>query len=209
MIFSGMFLLETYFSKFFFCLRFFRGRKVYQELIDQKAYQYDAFVAYHSNDTEWVKDQLLAHLEHPEDEQDGGRHRSNFKLCCHERDFIPGTPIVENIVESINNSQKTILVVTNSFVESNWCDFELQMARMHSFEEGRDIIIVIMLEPVPAAKMSATLEAEIKKVTFIEWPEDVRDQAAFWKKLRTTLKRKDTRDPVCECGRTVYREERI
>ena len=70
---------------------------------------------------------------------------------------MPGNVIEENIIESINQSFKTILVLTTNFVKSEWCEFELQMARMRCFDEGRDIIIVIMLEPVSALHMSTTL----------------------------------------------------
>ena len=46
-------------------------------------YLYDAFVAYSAEDRSWVISNLMAKLEGEE----------NFRLCLHERDFLPGRTI--------------------------------------------------------------------------------------------------------------------
>ena len=108
--------------------------------------------------------------------------------------------------ESVLNSRKTILVLTPSFVRSYWCDYELQMARMRCFEEGRDIIIVIILKPVAASNMNHTLRTLVKTVTYLEWPDNDIDRNVFWEKLRRSLHKKDTKAQVCECGRKVFKD---
>ncbi len=188
----------------FIALKVIRQRKVHLDKEDTKVYEYDAFVAFDQEDYKWVSEELMQNLEQPEGHsEEQGRY---FKLCIHNRDWEYGTRITENIVESVLNSRKTILVLTPSFVQSYWCDYELQMARMRCFEEGRDIIIVIMLQPVDAASMNHTLRTLIKTVTYLEWRTHDIDRKVFWEKLKRSLNKKDTKAPVCECGRKEYKD---
>uniref|UniRef100_K1QC90 Toll-like receptor 13 n=1 Tax=Magallana gigas TaxID=29159 RepID=K1QC90_MAGGI len=62
-----------------------------------------------------------------------------FKVRIHDRDFIPGVDIAENITIAIHNSRRIILIMTSDFLKSQWCMFELNMARMESLysREGR------------------------------------------------------------------------
>ena len=104
--------------------RYFKAK---QEIMDKTIYEFDAFVAFNGEDIKWVKDELITRME----------ECANLRLCIHHRDFQLGVPIEENIVEAIAKSKKTILVITEKFARSNWCKFEVQMARQRLFEEGR------------------------------------------------------------------------
>ncbi len=35
-----------------------------------------------------------------------------FKLCIHERDFMPGTSIIGNIEDAVKHSRRTIVIVS-------------------------------------------------------------------------------------------------
>ncbi len=37
-----------------------------------------------------------------------------FKLCIHERDFMPGTSIISNIEEAVKHSRRTIIIISKS-----------------------------------------------------------------------------------------------
>ena len=182
----------------FFCLKLVRNRKIYQDLLDHNMYKYDAFVVYDTEDHAWIDSELIPHLENPSEVD--GRQEPKFTLCVHHRDFMPGTLIEENIIDSIQLSSKTILVLSNNFVASRWCEFELQIARTKCIEEGRDNIVVIILEAVPAAAMSSTLASLIRRVTYLEWPPHQAGKEEFWTKLRESLRRRDTKNPVCSCS---------
>ncbi|CAG5122545.1 unnamed protein product, partial [Candidula unifasciata] len=47
-------------------------------------------------------------------------------LLVHGRDFVAGTSIPANIFRAVAESRRTLAVLTRSFVESYWCNFELQ-----------------------------------------------------------------------------------
>ncbi len=88
---------------------------------------YDAFISYSSTDEAWVLHQLVEKLEKEE----------NFRLCLHERDFQIGRPIADNIVFSLEQSSSCILILTEKFCQSYWCNFEAQVAHHMFQEQGR------------------------------------------------------------------------
>ena len=85
-----------------------------------------------------MKNKLLLTLE----------KKHNIKCCIHYRDFLPGVPFVENMANSVYNSRKTIDVVSKSFLSSNWCNHELNIALHRLIERGDNSVIVIMLDDV-------------------------------------------------------------
>ena len=172
----------------FFCLRFITNRKAYQELQDDDTeYEYDAFVSYHKDDRGWVRNELYENIDMRDGEVDT-IDQSRFRLCIHDRDFIPGEAIEENILKAIESSRKTIVVLSKNFLKSAWCEFELQIARKECVEKGRNLIIAVMLEPLSVDdKMSRSVERLIRKNTYIEWPGDPLERNHFWEKLRSAL----------------------
>ena len=81
--------------------------------------EYDAFVSYGHGDSHWVLHELRPYLED---------HEPHFRLCIHERDFLAGPTVVNNISAAINASRRTIVILSNSFLQSHWCRFEFKLA---------------------------------------------------------------------------------
>ena len=79
-------------------------------------YRYDGFVSCTREGAKWAKRFLLPILENEE---------TGLKFCVAQRDFIVGKTIIDNIVDTIANSRKTILLIDPTFIESNWCNEEL------------------------------------------------------------------------------------
>ena len=149
------------------------------EEMDPVDYEYDAFVGYNRGDAEWVFDHLLPAME----------EEIGFKLCIHDRDFTPGRIIEETIVSSIEKSRKTLLILSNHFLESTWCYFEMQMARQMLFSLGKDVIILVILTDLPARQVakSKTLQTLLSTKTYLEWPVEAEGHELFWHKLRTAI----------------------
>ena len=74
-------------------------------LLSELEFEYDAFVIFSSQDSDWVIKTLIPTLEEKHD----------FKCCVHYRDFVIGVPLRENMVNSVYNSRKTIAVVSKNF----------------------------------------------------------------------------------------------
>ena len=151
--------------------------------IGLNAILYDAFVSYaHENnrDLTWVLNDLRVNLEETPEP---------FRLCIgHARDFVPGTPHIEAITEAIHNSRKTIIVLSPSYLDSEWCYYETQHAWLRLLNEGQDVIILVLLDPIPDAKMTMWLRQFLCKKGYLRWPPGRSGQKLFFRCLRELLK---------------------
>uniref|UniRef100_A0A8D0FBR2 TIR domain-containing protein n=1 Tax=Strix occidentalis caurina TaxID=311401 RepID=A0A8D0FBR2_STROC len=149
---------------------------------EQRRYAYDSFVSYNSADEGWVLGELVPELE-----------RGALRLCLHHRDFSPGRAIVDNIVDAIYNSRKTVCVVSRSYLRSEWCSLEIQLASYRLFDELRDVLVLVFLEAIPDAELSAyhRMRRVLLKRTYLSWPPEPPARPLFWAKLKrdTTLGR--------------------
>ena len=187
----------------FFCIKFVSKRNAYHELEEFSiAYDYDAFVAYHRDDSNWVRNELNKNLGSPENDIEEN-FPTKFKFCIHERDFVPGNTIEDSIVRAIERSRKTILVLSGNFLASGWCEFELQMACMESVRKRTNLIIAVMLEPLSARNMSRSFQLLIRRNTYIEWSENPREKERFWEKMSTALKPSSEDIFECDCGNVI------
>ncbi|XP_071079844.1 toll-like receptor 13 [Haliotis cracherodii] len=139
---------------------------------------YDAFVLYCEDDSRWVRNELIPKIE----------EEANLKLCIHERDFIPGRYIVDNIVNSLENSRQVFLVLSNYFSQSPWCQFELTLIQKRSLEKKEGYLVVVLLEDMEDRNMTSSLYALLQTTTYIMWPEEERDRQFFWDRLGMSLK---------------------
>ncbi|XP_038254043.1 toll-like receptor 6 [Dermochelys coriacea] len=147
----------------------------------QSILQFHAFISYSERDSLWVKNHLIPNLE----KEDG-----SVQICLHERNFIPGKSIIENIINSIEKSHKSIFVLSPNFVQSEWCHYELYFAHHKLFSESSDSLILILLEPIPQYLIPARyhkLKALMAKRTYLEWPKEKSKHGLFWANLKATI----------------------
>ncbi|XP_019470693.1 LOW QUALITY PROTEIN: toll-like receptor 6 [Meleagris gallopavo] len=143
--------------------------------------QFHAFISYSERDSLWVKNELIPNLEKGE---------GCIQLCQHERNFIPGKSIVENIINCIEKSYKSIFVLSPNFVQSEWCHYELYFAHHKLFSENSNSLVLILLEPIPPYVIPARyhkLKALMAKRTYLEWPKERSKRALFWANLRAAI----------------------
>ncbi|XP_048219982.1 toll-like receptor 1 [Perognathus longimembris pacificus] len=155
-----------------------RARNVPLEEL-QGTLQYHAFISYSGQDSAWVKSELLPNLE-----------REGTRLCLHERNFVPGKSIVENIINCIEKSYKSIFVLSPNFVQSEWCHYELYFAHHNLFYEGSDNLILILLEPIPHYSIPSSyhkLKTLMTQRTYLEWPKEKSKHGLFWANLRAAI----------------------
>ncbi|XP_062979561.1 toll-like receptor 13 [Elgaria multicarinata webbii] len=143
-------------------------------------YDYDAFLSYNTHDEKWVMNGLLPVLE----------NQYRWKLCLHHRDFEPGRSILENIVDNIYASRKTICVISRHYLESEWCSKEIQVASFRIFDDCKDVLVLIFLEDIPSEYLSPyhRMRKLIKKKTYLKWPQDEQEIPLFWYKLNMAMK---------------------
>ncbi|XP_035789622.1 toll-like receptor 13 isoform X2 [Anopheles albimanus] len=139
---------------------------------------YDVFVSYSENDRSWVLNELLPNLERSED----------IAVCLHERDFKVGVSILENIIHCMDRSRTLLLVMSESFLLSHWCQFEMHLAQHRLLETRREHLILVLLEEIPKIKRPKTLHYLMKTKTYIRWPTE--DTSGNWAESRPVEQRK-------------------
>lgn len=145
-------------------------------------YKYDAFVSYCNEDRNFVI-RLVAMLEN---------YDPHYRLCVFERDFKAGDVISQSVVDCLSSSRKSILILTDAFARSQWCQWELQMAhhkRIFFKQDGHeDSLILVKLGDVMEAHMTPTLRYLMKTRVYLQWHSDPKRQRIFWQKLRDALR---------------------
>ena len=138
----------------------------------EQKFKYDMFICFNEDTKPWVKKSLLLELE----------GSNSMRACIHYRDFLPGKPIVTNIIDSIKNSRHVIFVVSKGFEKSGWCQYELVSALalingiVKKERREKKTIIGILAEGVEVPD-------ELVGSTVISKGEDY-----FWQKLKAALK---------------------
>ncbi|CAL8405231.1 unnamed protein product [Arctogadus glacialis] len=161
-----------------------RGQKQ-ANLLNNTTFRYHSFISYSHQDSAWVESKLVPSLE-----------GAGLSLCIHERDFVPGQWIVDNIINCVEASYKTLFVLSNHFVQSEWCNYELFFAQHRAIDAQQDSLVFILLEPIPTnslPKKFLKLRRLLMQQTYLEWPMDERKQQVFWVNLRSMLQVADHR----------------
>ncbi|NWI86157.1 TLR4 protein, partial [Pitta sordida] len=172
-----IFLIYKYYFQLYYTLVLLSGCKHSAERGDT----YDAFVIHSSKDQEWVIKELVEPLE-------GGK--PPFHLCLYYRDFLPGVPIVSNIIEEgFLSSRNVIAVISTDFLESKWCSFEFDVAQSWQLVEGKVGLIMIVLEEVNKALLRQRLGVSryLRRNTYLEWKNKEISKHIFWRQLTGAL----------------------
>ncbi|XP_068616516.1 toll-like receptor 18 isoform X3 [Brachionichthys hirsutus] len=133
------------------------------------------------SDADWVRDHLLPCLENG---------KNPYRLCIHERDFMPGRWIIDNIIDNIENSRKVIFVLSRHFVNSEWCNYELYFAQQSAMGKTFSDVILVVKEPIDPGSLPSKyckLKKMLSTKTYLEWPQQVNQQAFFWAQLKGVL----------------------
>ena len=130
---------------------------------------YDIFLSFCHADEEFVLNDLLPYLENRE---------NPFTTYIHSRDWLAGEWIPDCIRRSVELSRRTVIVLSRSFLRSQWAMMEFRTAYDYMLQR-RTKIITIMLEDIESIE---DLDSEVKNYlnnhVCIRWGD-----ARFWEKL--------------------------
>lgn len=167
--------------KYYFHLYYMAVLLSGERLSSEQGSTYDAFVIYSSEDQDWVKREL-------EDTLEAGVPR--FRLCLYYRDFVPGVSIITNIIkEGFQSSRKVIAVVSSHFLESRWCNFELEVAQSWQLLDSKASLVLIVLEGVDKAMVHQKLGLfrYLRRNTYLVWKDWELSKHIFLRQLRAAL----------------------
>nr|XP_019968290.1 PREDICTED: toll-like receptor 2 [Paralichthys olivaceus] len=173
-----------------------RRRRLRNRLESEALLSYDAFVSYSEKDAGWVETFLVPELEEPrETDEDSVNHTDPrpLTLCLHKRDFLPGHWIMDNIMSAMERSRRTVFVLSQNFVQSDWCRYELDFSHFWLFDGDTrgEPAILILLEPLSkddVPKRFCKLRKLMSSTTYLEWPQEEERRGEFWRSLRSALR---------------------
>jgi hypothetical protein len=97
---------------------------------------YDVFISYNEADQIWVRDELLPRLV-----------EAGLGVAVDYRDFIVGLSRLENIERAIEQSRRTIVVLTPAWLASDWNAFESLLLSAVDPAARRRKLLPVLLKP--------------------------------------------------------------
>lgn len=145
---------------------------------------FDAFVAYCPKDEPFVAQVLAAELEAC---NGGGKRRLPLRLCLRHRDLaVPGCVAEAAVVEAVQCSHRTVVVVSEQFLRNEWCRFELKAAQASSARR----LIAVLLDDGGQEQWDLEARQCLRAALILRWGE-----RRFWQKLRYALPDPHRRPP--------------
>ncbi|CAB3375491.1 Hypothetical predicted protein [Cloeon dipterum] len=139
---------------------------------------FDAYVAYSLKDEAWVTQMLATGLE------------PQYRLCLHYRDFSASNYVADTILEAVEASRRTVLILSPQFLTSEWARFDYKSAMREALQrEARRgkkpprRLVVVFLTDVPSRDLDPDLRMYLNSAALVLKYGDRR----FWEKLRSAL----------------------
>lgn len=147
------------------------GVRVFQRAEAEEEKLFDAFVSYSKKDEAFVAQILAPELE---------CGSPAYRLCLHYRDLpMAGGYLTDAISEAVESSRRTIVILSEHFLKSEWCRYEFKSTH-HGVR--RRSLVVIFLGRVSFKELDPDIRLWLKSSTFLRWGEK-----RFWDKLRYAL----------------------
>ncbi len=171
-------------------------KKLVDKLVDGKPQEpdpdrflYDVYLCFSSSDIKWVERALLKRLDSQFSEQ------NTLRCCFEERDFIPGEDHLTNMRNAIQNSQKTLCVVSERFLKDGWCLETFTLAQCRMLVELKDILLVLVVGNIPQHRLLKyeQLRSYIENRRYLMWPDDSQDLEWFYDQLLHKIRPKNTK----------------
>jgi len=134
---------------------------------------FDAYISYSVKDESFVNQVLAPGLELTD---------PRYRLCLHYRDFNASAYVADTIIEAVESSKRTIVILSKNFLHSEWCRFEFKSALHEVLKDRRRRLIVIVLGEVPSRDLDPDLRLYLKTNKCIVWGDKW-----FWQKLRFAM----------------------
>ena len=104
------------------------------------------FISYSSKDFGWVTKNLISVLK---------KHSIDYSI--HSRDFEIGRPIVQNMADSMYGSSQVLIVLSENYLASNFCQEELHMAVQRELEGEDSSLILVKIKHLKKKQLPAAL----------------------------------------------------
>lgn len=115
--------------------------------LESENHDCDAFIIFRGDDLKWVEKRLLPLLE--------GKHKLRCRI--HHRDFRAGGIIYDLISVSVYKSLKNVVVFSRKFLNSQFCEYELNQAKKRLLDRNDDSLVIIRIDDVDLGSLAEDL----------------------------------------------------
>ncbi|CAH1252908.1 TLR4 [Branchiostoma lanceolatum] len=152
-----------------------RYRRGLRHLEQEPEKTYDIYVSYCVEDEEFVDREVVRVLEDMD---------PPYKVCLRNRDFIPGHNNIQQAADSITSSRRTLLVLTERFLQDRWCLWEFQVAHQQAVTDQAYRLIIIIMDDLPLEACDDVMDLKqyLTANKYLLWGE-----LLFWDKLRQAV----------------------
>lgn len=180
-----MFRCQTNIRNIIYLLRVFAQKKRgYFILNSSEDFEFDAFVVYCDADRQWVHNILLKRLE-----------ANDLKICIHHRDFDVGESITENIKKYMDKSWKIVVIMSNDFTKSEWCQWEVDLIQERRRRYGKDTLVLIMYRQIDTSHMTNSVKALLDTTPHLTY-KDGFGEDVFWSAVTRSVVKSFTDPPT-------------
>ena len=150
---------------------------------------FDAYITYSPKDDVITREVIAAGLEN--ESACPGSRSASYRVCLHHRDLQAAAHspyIADTIIQATEASKRTILVLSENFLKSEWSRFDYKSGLHQALRSssgsgnGNKKLIVIMLGDVANRDIDPDLRLYLKTSNVLHWGE-----ARFWDKLKYAL----------------------
>jgi hypothetical protein len=133
-------------------------------------FKYDVFVSYKHVDIDWVQRELIPRLQ-----------AADLKICLDDVEFLAGGIAIVNMQDAVEQSRRTLLVLTPRYMQSHWTRFEMLASRTLDPDAVQRRTIPLLVEKVDNLPLLITM------LTYVDLtrPEN---QSNAWDLLMRSLK---------------------
>ncbi|XP_041453709.1 toll-like receptor 13 [Lytechinus variegatus] len=151
------------------------------ESLDADNHAFHLNLMFHESQEEWVDQILKPAIE------ERLPHLQN--IVYGDKDLCPGMFYVNAIQHAIENSFKTVLLVSNSSVDDVWIRTKLRMALEHVNDTGFEKVLLIFLEDIEEDQLPYLARLFVRRNRpHIFWTEDEDGQKLFWATFKRSMR---------------------
>ncbi|KAL1479852.1 hypothetical protein MTO96_034778 [Rhipicephalus appendiculatus] len=138
---------------------------------------FDVFVSFSSKDIDWVHDEILPELE-----------VMDLSYCTYERNFKGGYLIQDIIRDAVACSRRTLLVLTENFLASEWCRLEFRLAHQRALQDNINRLVIVLVDELDPGELDEELRLYMRSANYLSWGEP-----NFWDRLLHSLATREAR----------------
>lgn len=115
---------------------------------DEEGFRYDAYLSYADRDPDstWVWETLIPRLE-----------REGLRIVVSGASRDPGVPLLVNGERGISQAKRTLVLLSQAYLEDNMADFENVLAQSMGIEEGSYRLLPVKIGPIDQVRLPMRL----------------------------------------------------